>query len=144
MGAYEATVFVDPPWIMSSHMPIRKRPTRVAVSGNPIDLGQIDGTIRALVNWASRNERVRVVISDGRLPNQTRTGRLAFCRNVLLHSALESSAAAMVMLDLDCRATLAPSQLGAAVAAVTRRAPAPGAWHALTFNSPLYLSLIHI
>ena len=131
VGAWEATIFEDPPWVRADRIGRRRQPTQVALSGSPMDLAN-DATMRTLITWVARNPRVRVIIANGRQPNETRTGHLALCRNVLLREALRSRAASMMVLDLDCKPSLQPSHFREAVGAVARPR---ASWHVLTLNS---------
>ena len=96
--------------------------------------GDPDGTRARLVDWATRDERVRLILAAPLLyPVWSRTQRLALCRNMLMHEAVRQLPrhGFLVALDLDCRA--APvAQLSAALgsAAAWRR------WDVLTTNSP--------
>jgi hypothetical protein len=132
-GEYRVTIFEDPP--QANAAAARRnhalQPTNVATGSSPIELAR-DGTMKLLLNFAARNQRVRILLANGKRPNERRTVRLGFCRNVLLHEALRMHSEVLVMLDLDCKATLEPPLLAQAVLGL---ASDRAIWHALSFNS---------
>ena len=107
-----------------------------------------DETLLVLRQWASRDQRVRLL--SGQPPaiawrrRLTRTARLAFARDVLLREALHAFDARrsslvpqfLVALDLDCPPpVLSPARLAETVLRMLRPAPWRQQWHVLSANS---------
>ena len=95
--------------------------------------GDPDGTRTMLRSWASRDPRIRLLLAAPLLyPRWSRTQRLALCRNMLVHEALEvlPERGMFIALDLDCRFP-SPREIALVLSAMATM----GHWDVLTANT---------